>query len=170
ARDEHGVEHEEHAEGLNLMSLKLAGLELVVPGEEGAGSVTEPESSDESSVLRRVGISLGYERVLIEGWLEAELNVLFAPGSGGLTLPVDLLLKTPFELGSSFEASIGVGLATEWLTAGEAETAYGVASQLGGYYWVDPRFAVVLEAEYSLLVQPETAHEFVLASGGAFRF
>jgi hypothetical protein len=175
AHAEHGVasEHEPHDEGHNVISLKLAGLELVVPDVEGGGTVT-PEggegSEEESEVLRRVGVSIGIERVLIPGWLDVEMSVLFAPGSSGLTLPIDLVLKKPFEIGQHVEACIGAGLATEWYEDGKAEIAYGLSTQLGGYYWIDPHWAVVLDGEYNLLLHPETAHELVLASGVAVRF
>lgn len=173
ARDEHSVaesEHEEEEEGRNVISLKLAGLELVVPGVEGGGPVTDAEPEEGDEVLRRVGVSIGVERVLIPGWLDAELSVLFAPGPNGLTLPIDLVLKKPFELSHSLEAFVGAGLATEWFEDGEAETAYGLSTTLGGYYWVDPHIAIVLDGEYNLLLHPETAHELVLASGAAVRF
>jgi len=173
ARDEHGGagEHVEHDEGHNVISLKLAGLELVVPGVDGGGPITAEEGGEEESeVLRRVGVSIGIERVLIPGWLDVEMSVLVAPGPHGLTLPIDLVLKKPFELSHRLEACIGAGLATEWYEDGKAETAYGLSTQLGGYYWVDPHWAVVLDGEYNLLLHPETAHEFVLASGAAVRF
>jgi hypothetical protein len=162
--------HEED-EGRNVLSLKLAGLEIVAPGVESAGPVSgeEPEG-EQGRVLRRVGVSLGVERVLVPGWLDVEVSVLLAPGRGGLTLPIDLVLKKPFELSPTIEAFVGLGLATEWLEAGEAETAYGAASQVGVYYWLDPHFALAFEGEYNLLLSPETEHEIVLASGGAFRF
>jgi hypothetical protein len=162
--------HEEDGDR-NVLSLKLAGLEIISPGVESAGSVSgEIARGAERRVLRRVGVSLGVERVLVPGWLDAEVSVLVAPGSGGLTLPIDLVLKKPFELSRSVEGFIGLGLATEWLEAGESETAYGAASQLGVYYWLDRHFALVFEGEYNLLLSPETEHEIVLASGGAYRF
>ena len=177
AKDEHGVagEHEEHDDGHNVISLKLAGLEIVVPGTEGGGPVTAEEGSEGGEeegdeVLRRVGVAIGIERVLIPGWLDVEMSLLFAPGPNGLTLPIDLVLKKPFEITHDLELCVGAGLATEWFEDGEAETAYGVSTQLGGYYWVDPHWAIVLDGEYNLLLHPETAHEFVLASGAAVRF
>lgn len=174
-KDAHGIadELDEHEEGHNVISLKLAGLELIVPGVEGGGPITSEEDEGgeaESEVLRRVGVSLGIERVLIPGWLDAEMSVLFAPGPNGLTLPIDLVLKKPFELGRHVEACIGAGLATEWYEDGQAEVAYGLSTQLGGYYWIDSHWAVVLDGEYNLLLHPETAHELVLASGAAVRF
>jgi hypothetical protein len=174
AADEHS-EHAEPAEaeeeGRNVISLKLAGLEIVAPaGEEAGGPVSEEPEAEGDRVLRRVGVSIGVERVLVPGWLDAEVSVLLAPGTGGLTLPIDLVLKKPFEFSHEVEGFIGLGLATEWFEAGESETAYGVASQLGVYYWMDPHFALAFEGEYNLLLNPETEHEFVLASGGAFRF
>lgn len=171
AADEHSRHAEHEEEGRNVLSLKLAGLEIVAPPAEGGGPVggEEPEAQGDR-VLRRVGVSIGVERVLVPGWLDAEVSVLVAPGAGGLTLPIDLVLKKPFEFTHELEGFIGVGLATEWFEAGESETAYGAASQLGAYYWVDPHFALAFEGEYNLLLSPETEHEFVLASGGAFRF
>jgi hypothetical protein len=173
--DEHepAGEPTEEEVGDNVLTLKLAGLEIVVPstGEVGtiAGEAAEPEAEGDR-VLRRVGVEIGLERVLLPGWLEAELSVLIAPGTGGLTLPIDLVLKKPFEFSPSLEGFIGLGLATEWFEAGERETAYGAASQLGVYYWLDRHFGLAFEGEYNLLLHPETAHEFVLASGAAFRF
>lgn len=165
------AEHAEHVGGDNVLSLKLAGLEIIAPGVNEGGPVGEiMAESEPERVLRRVGVSIGIERVLLPGWLAAELSVLVAPGTGGLTLPIDLVLKKPFELSSSVEGFVGLGLATEWLEAGEAETAYGAASQLGAYYWLAPHFALAFEGEYNLLLSPETEHEFVLASGGAVRF
>ena len=174
AADEHRG-RAEHAgaeeEGRNVLSLELAGLEIVAPAEETGGPVSGEESeADGDRVLRRVGVSIGVERVLVPGWLDAEISVLVAPGSGGLTLPIDLVLKKPFEFSHRVEGFIGLGLATEWFEAGESETAYGAASQLGVYYWVDPHFALAFGGEYNLLLNPEKEHEFVLASGGAFRF
>lgn len=175
--DEHAAagEHAEEELGSNVLTVKLAGLEIVVPSASEVGTIAgEPSESESESegerVLRRVGVEVGLERVLVPGWLEAELSVLVAPGPGGLTLPIDLVLKKPFELSSSVEAFVGLGLATEWFEAGEQATAYGAASQLGMYYWFDPHFGLAFEGEYNLLLHPETAHEFVLASGAAIRF
>src|SRR4051812_30493198 len=91
---EERVEHEE-GEAMNVVTLKLAGLEIVVPGVEQGGPVGGEEAAEgeEDEVLRRVGVEVGFERVLLPGWLEAELSVLIAPGTGGLTLPIDLVLK-----------------------------------------------------------------------------
>ena len=170
--DEHEANeaHEEDAEASNVLTLKLAGLEIVVPGAEETGPAGEEPESTEDRVLRRVGVAIGYERVLIPGWLEAELSVLFAPGGEGLTLPIDLVVKKPFEFSSSVEGFVGLGLATEWFEDGESETAYGMSTQLGAYYWTSSNFGLVFEGEYNLLLHPETAHEFVLESGAAFRF
>jgi hypothetical protein len=169
--DEPAGEPAEEDAGDNVLTLALAGLEIVIPstGEVGsiAGEVTEPEGD---RVLRRVGVEIGLERALLPGWLNVELTVLIAPGTGGLTLPIDLVLKKPFELSRNLEGFIGLGLATEWFEAGEQAMAYGAASQLGAYYWLEPHIGLAFEGEYNLVVHPETAHEFVLASGAAFRF
>lgn len=163
----------EGEEFANLIAVKLAYLQIAIPGE-GEGEAApgeeggEGESGDE--LLQLAGVAISYERVLVPGWLEAEITALFAPGEGGLTLPVDVVLKKPFELTHEWEAFVGLGLATEWFESGERETAYGLGTQLGGHYWLDEHFALELEGEYNLLVHPETAHEVVVAAGGAFRF
>lgn len=146
----------EFDEPANALSVKLAWLQITSAGE--------------SAALRRLGISLSYERELIAGWLEGEVSVLLAPGQGGLTLPVDILLKKPFELSPSTEVFVGLGLASEWFEAGERETGYGIGTQAGGQYCLAPRLAVAVEAEYNLLLHPDTAHEVVIPAGGAFRF
>lgn len=157
-------EVEAEAAGDNAVSVKLAWLQLSSPPAE------EEPADVEREVLRRAGVSLSYERSLIPGWLELEATVLFAPGEGGLTLPVDLLLKKPFELSEHVGLFVGLGLATEWFEAGERESAYGLGTQAGGQYWLTPQYGIVLEGEYNLLLQPETVHEVVLATGGALRF
>jgi hypothetical protein len=58
----------------------------------------------------------------------------------GLEMVVPVL-KKPFELSRNLEGFIGLGLATEWFEAGEQATAYGAASQLGAYYWLEPHLA-----------------------------
>jgi hypothetical protein len=120
--------------------------------------------------LRLCAASLSYERVLIPGWLEGEVSVLLAPGEGGLTLPVDILLRKPFGLSPKVGVFLGPGLASEWFEAGEPETAYGVGTQVGGQYCLAPLLAIAVEAEYNLLLQPDIAHEVVVAAGGAFCF
>jgi hypothetical protein len=176
AADEHAAlaeksSAEEGGELVNLVAVKLAYLHIDIPGEDAeAAEGSEGEAGAEGEVLQRAGVAISYERVLIPGWLEAEITALFAPGEGGLTLPVDLVLKKPFELTHEWEAFVGLGLATEWFEAGEQETAYGLGTQLGGHYWLDEHFAIELEGEYNLLLHPETAHEVVVAAGGAFRF
>ena len=89
---------------------------------------------------------------------------------GRPTLPVELFLKKPFQLGSIAEPFVGVGVAAEWLDAGEYEPRYGIASELGSYFWLNSHVGLVLESEYSLLMTREARHEFALATGGALRF
>jgi hypothetical protein len=176
AADEHAAlaekSSEEEAELANLVAVKLAYLRIDIPGEnaEPAEGGEGEGGEGEGELLQRAGVAISYERVLVPGWLEAEVTALFAPGEGGLTLPVDLVLKKPFEFTHEWEAFVGVGLATEWFEAGEQETAYGLGTQLGGHYWLDEHFALEVEGEYNLLLHPETAHEVVAAAGGAFRF
>jgi hypothetical protein len=160
---------EEGEELANLVAVKLAYLRIDIPGEGGEAEGEAGEGS-EGELLERAGVAISYERVLIPGWLEAEITALFAPGEGGLTLPIDLVLKKPFEFTREVEAFVGLGLATEWFEAGEQETAYGLGTQLGAHYWLDEHFAIEVEGEYNLLLHPETAHEVVAAAGGAFRF
>jgi hypothetical protein len=176
APDEHAAlaeksTEEEGGELANLVAVKLAYLRIDIPGEDAEPAEGgEAGAEGEGELLQRPGIAISYERVLVPGWLEAEITALFAPGAGGLTLPVDLVLKKPFEFSHEWEAFVGLGLATEWFEAGEQETAYGLGTQLGAHYWLDEHFAIEVEGEYNLLLHPETAHEVVAAIGGAFRF
>lgn len=166
------VELEESPEGANVFTLKLAALEVVAPaeGEEALAPEMTAMTAHGSEAITHVGVAFAFERTLIDGWLAAEINVLLSPGEGGLTVPAELFLKKPFALSPLAEPFVGVGLATEWLKAGEYEPQYGLASVLGSYFWVDPSLGLVVETEYSLLVSRETEHELVLAAGGAVRF
>lgn len=167
------AEVEESSELGNVFTLKLAALEVVSPGGEGEAGLEREMmhmAAHGSEVMTHVGVSFSFERTLIDGWLATEINVLLSPGEGGPTVPVELFLKKPFALSPMAEPFVGVGLATEWLQAGEYEPQFGLASVLGSYFWVDPSLGLVLETEYSLLLSRETEHEFVLAGGGAVRF
>jgi hypothetical protein len=166
------VELEESPEGDNVLTLKLAALEVVAPieAEPAIGPEMAAMTAHGSEVVTHVGVAFAFERTLIDGWLAAEINVLLSPGDGGLTVPTELFLKKPFALSPVAEPFVGVGLAAEWIKAGEHEPEYGLASVLGSYFWVDPSLGLVVETEYSLLVSRETEHEIVLAAGGAVRF
>lgn len=166
------IELDERSEGGNVFTLKLAALEVVAPleGEEVLAPEMGAMTAHGSEVITHVGVSFAFERTFIDGWLAAEVNVLLSPGEGGPTVPIELFLKKPFALSTVAEPFVGVGLATEWIKAGEYKAQYGLASLLGSYFWVDPSFGLVLETEYSLFVSRETEHEIVLAAGGAVRF
>lgn len=156
----------------NIVTLELAALE-VIPGEANEHGASGHEMSmmgGHETIEHHLGVSVAFERTLVPGWLAAELHVLLAPGAHGLTLPVELLVKKPFELSPEVEAFVGLGLATEWIKAGVYEPQYGFASVLGSYFWVNPLFGLVLETDYSLLSSREIEHELVLAAGGAVRF
>lgn len=167
----HPERSHEGSEMHNTFTLKLAALEALTPSSE-----DEPEAeplgrdSHHDPSVTHLGVAVSYERALIPGALALELNAIVAPGAEGVTLPLELLVKKPFELSRVAEPFVGVGLAAEWLEEGTYHPRYGVGADLGSYFWLGRHMGLVVEAEYGLLLTREVSHELVLATGGALRF
>lgn len=164
--------HQERGEpGDNVLSFELTMLE-VLESVKGGSSAREPASAvgSHAEVVGHVGVAASFERALHVAGLAAELKLVLSPAEEGLSLPSELLVKRLFEPSPKVEPFVGLGVAAEWLAAGKYHPQYGVTSDVGSYFWLERRFGLVLETEYSLFFSRETAQEFALAAGGALRF
>lgn len=104
------------------------------------------------------------EYTIIPSWLQAEASVRFlAEGSEKLVMPVDLLLKKPFELDHGAEAFIAAGGTIVPVLSGEGETAGGLATAVGSYFWLNQHAGLAFELNYNLIAEAELVHEL----GGA---
>ncbi len=131
--------------------------------EEGA---RQPD--EESRVHRMVGVVVSAEKVLLPGWLNAEVSWLVVPGAEGFSA-VDLFLNEPFELGRSVEATVGVGLASEWPNGADRPPVPGVGCLLGTRLFPERPVGLALSWEYELFFGSELEHELVLSGGVAMR-
>lgn len=109
------------------------------------------------------------EYTVVPNWLAIELDVrLLAAHEGtefGGELPIDLLLKKPFELSEMLEAYIGIGATVVPNLHGGDHNA-GIASVVGGYYWLSDHFALNAELDYNLLLAAPVVVQEVGASIG----
>lgn len=127
------------------------------------------------------GGKLFLERALVPEWLELEASagaVWIGRGPAGLVVPLELLLKVPFQLTSSIHPYLGAGVALdiEHLER-EEETRYlpGLSAAAGGYLWFSDALGLDLELSYTLLAEEEHTgralkHELGLGVGFVTRF
>jgi hypothetical protein len=96
------------------------------------------------------------EYTAVPGWLAIELDVRLL-GAWEVDafhgeLPIDLLLKKPFELSEKVELYIGLGgTVVPILITANPQVLGGLASVVGGYYWLTAHVALAAEVDYNLL-------------------
>lgn len=93
-----------------------------------------------------------------------------AIAEGNTIVPIDVLFKKSFELGS-FNPYVGVGPSVSIdIEDGEAETSAGCAFAAGTYFWLSDHVGIDFDVEYSLVSKNGTAQDLVIAVGPVLRF
>lgn len=117
------------------------------------------------------GPGIFLERVLIPHYLEGEVTTALSMNSHGLLIPVDFLLKKPFNLHPRLEPFIGAGLALAIHAAGgHAEVYPGAIFSGGTSIWLGRHLGLTLELDYSIMAHHGVTIELELAAGAAWRF
>lgn len=130
----------------------------------GLGPVAQKEEATAA-----IGGGVFGEYTFVPGWFQAEVGVRFlAEGKEKTVMPIDILLKKPFELDHSAEAFIAAGATIVPTIAGEGETTAGVATAVGSYFWVSQHVGLVFEVNYNLLFEEEPLSELGGAVGIAY--
>jgi hypothetical protein len=102
----------------------------------------------------------------IENWLELELGASVLTASGGVSVPVDLLVKKPFKLARWAELMIGIGPEVVQTTGIGKGTYFGGEAALDFMFWPwDPRAGLWVEPEYDLVFH-DGASSGLGATGG----
>lgn len=134
--------------------------------EEGEGDEVEAGRLDRHSAL---GITI--ERVLVVGWLTAELGTLLSSAPGGqVAFPSTALLKLPLELSEAVEAYFGGGVAVELEREKQWTPNWGVAVSAGVYLWIARETGFNLDLEQSVLWTDEAVSERSVGGGVVTRF
>lgn len=133
----YGGEHKEHT--ANLLGAKGLALTTITPARETTGPTAVPH----------FGASLFYERELVTGWLELELNVALVSAPGGLAIPIDLLFKKPFHASRHVTPYVGLGPALEVEVLEDTEVFGGVTAATGLYIWVSRFVGFDIELDYT---------------------
>ena len=115
----------------------------------GIGGATEVELGDGSL---QPGANVMVEWDAIENWLEFEVGASLLATSGGVEVPIDLLVKKPFKLAPWAEFMIGVGPEVVQVTGAKKRTYFGGEVALDVMFWpwgrhvglwVEPEYDVV---------------------------
>lgn len=159
----------EHAHFQNAFVLKIAHVEtrtVVAPEAEG-----EAVLAGESGVERRSALGITFERVLVEGWLNAEVGTLLSSEPGGqLAFPSTVILKVPAEIAEAVEGYLGAGVAVELERDRQWTPNWGAAAALGMYVWIAPETGFNLDLEQSVLLSDGVIAELALGAGVVTRF
>ena len=171
---EHGGE-EEHSHYGNAFVLKVAHVETrtLVPAPEEApeGGGEEAEAVGSSPVERHSALGIAFERVLVDGWLSAELGTLLSSAPGGQVIfPSTGLLKLLWELSEEVEGYLGAGAALELEREKQWAPHWGVAAAAGVYVWIAPETGFNFDLEHSLLLSEGVIADLSLGAGVVTRF
>jgi hypothetical protein len=132
----------------------------------GVGGAAEVELADGSV---HPGANVMIEWDAIENWLELELGVSVLAASGGVSVPIDLLVKKPFKLARWAEVMIGVGPEVVQMAGAAGAgtgTYFGGAAALDFMFWPwDPHVGLWVEPECDLVFH-DGASSGLGASGG----
>lgn len=112
-----------------------------------------------------------FEVVVVPRWLEAELGFMLLSSSHGTIMPIDLLAKIPVHISHSVHGYFGVGPTVVISFAEPDATAHiGLASLLGATFLLSPRWGILVEGGYNMVVeQGSTVHELAVNSGVVLR-
>lgn len=113
-----------------------------------------------------------FEVVVVPRWLEAELGFKVLGSSHGTLMPIDLLAKIPIPLSHTVHGYFGVGpTVVVSFAEPEASAHIGLASLVGATFMLSPRWGILVEAGYNMIVeQGNTVHELAASTGLALRF
>lgn len=152
----HGSPHTEHSTW--LLGAKAVQLSLF------------PASGD---TFFGAGAGIFAERTVIPGWLEAEVSVsvVRVAEEDAWVIPIDLLLKKPFELGAFCPyGAIGPTLSVVNRAEQGTRAFLGVAVVAGFYLWFGRAIGLDVEIDYAVVAENGVQHELTVAGGPTLRF
>lgn len=147
----HGGAHHEPAH--DILAAKILG-----------GASFDPEGI----AHRRTGVAALYEHPFIPHWLEGEISVGAVLGEHGVFIPVELLLKIPFQLTQRWELYAGAGPAM-LVDLDHEEAYFGAVVSVGSFLWLSEHFGLLFEIDYIPLYEHGAVHEIEGAVGVAWR-
>jgi hypothetical protein len=160
-----------HAAYHNAFVLKIAQVEkrvMVAPDRESPG---EGATLEEGGAERHSALGITFERVLVEGWLNAEIGTLLSSKPGGqVAFPSTVLLKVPAEVAEAVEAYVGAGLAVDLEHEERWVPNWGAAGAVGLYVWIAPETGLTVDFEQSFFLSEGVLAELSLGAGVVTRF
>lgn len=126
----------------------------------GVGGAAEVELGDGSF---HPGANLMFEWDAVEDWLELEVGASVLAASGGVEVPIDLLVKRPFRLARWAEVMVGLGPEVVYVAAGAFHATYiGAEAAVDFMFWPwGRRVGLWVEPAYDALL-----HDGVVSGAG----
>ncbi|HUC78083.1 MAG TPA: hypothetical protein VMS04_22475 [Vicinamibacterales bacterium] len=94
------------------------------------------------------GATFAFEVTPIEHWLELEVGVSAIRADGSTEVPVDVLLKKPWQLGRSLEFMIGAGPEIIHATGPNSRTFWGIEAVADLMFWPSRNLGWYVEPGY----------------------
>lgn len=91
------------------------------------------------------------ELPILHHMFEVELAGALLANHGYVDVPVDLVLKKPFELDCGLVPFVGIGPAMVASTVPDSSVHFGGTGVVGSYYWFTPQMGVLASASYTAL-------------------
>jgi len=105
----------------------------------------------------------------VEHWLELEIGVTAIRSDRSTEVPVDLLLKKPWQFSLAFEFMIGIGPELVHATGSERGNFWGVNSILDFMFWPRRNVGWYFEPGYEITLRhTRTQHGLGFAAGVLF--
>jgi hypothetical protein len=112
------------------------------------------------------GATFAVEVTPIEHWLELEVGFSALRADGGLEIPVDVLLKKPWQFGDSFEFMIGGGPEIVRATGPDRRTFWGIEAVADLMFWPRRNLGWYVEPGYEVTFSDgATQHGMAIAAG-----
>ena len=117
----------------------------------GVGGAAEVELGDGTL---HPGANVMVEWDAIENWMELEVGASLLSAPGGVSVPIDLLIKKPFTLTRWAEFMVGLGPEVVRVTGANKGTYFGGEVALDFMFWPwGKRVGLWVEPEYDLTYQ-----------------
>lgn len=117
------------------------------------------------------GFGVFYERTIIEGWLELEINPSILWVEGDRVVGLDVLAKKSFFAHHTTNPYVGLGPGV-FVEIGEEETTtrFGISAAVGSYFWPWEHFGFDLDVVYAAQLTSGVVHELTVQFGPVGRF
>jgi hypothetical protein len=104
------------------------------------------------------GVTVAFEITPIERWLELEIGISRLGAAGAVEMPIDVLVKKPWQPTPRFEFMIGAGPEIIHASGADTRTFWGVEGVLDFMFWPKKNVGWYAEPGYELTFHDGSEH------------